>query len=185
MSSNLVLSNITSERYALALYELVKEKSELNNAEIEANGLKQLLLLSPEFKNLVSNPTISKTEQGKAVSSVLEHFNFSQTFKKFLGFLVFKGRLFFLSKIIENFINLISKNKGEMIAKFVSSKKLSDSDINIIQEDLSQHFKSKIKIDYKHDPNLIGGLILQVGSIMIDTSLKSKLKRLEQSMLEV
>ena len=63
MSSNLVLSNITSERYALALYELVKEKSELNKAEIEANGLKQLLLLSPEFKNLVSNPTISKTDE--------------------------------------------------------------------------------------------------------------------------
>ena len=110
--------------------------------------------------------------------------NFSQTLKKFLGFVAIKNRLFFLNKIIESFLNLASDNKGELKAKLVSSKELSTEELKKIHEELSKDFKSPLNIDYKYDPYLIAGLIIQVGSVMVDTSIKTKLKKLEKKMLE-
>ena len=86
---------------------------------------------------------------------------------------------------INSFLNLLSKNKGELKAKLISSKELSLEDQKKIQNELSKDFKSQLKIDYKYDPSLIGGLIIQVGSVMVDTSIKNKLKKLEKNMLEV
>ena len=94
------------------------------------------------------------------------------------------NRLFFLNRIIESFLNLVSTNKGEMKAKLVSSKKMTIEEQKIVKEELSKDFKSPLNIDYKYDPNLIAGLIIQVGSIMIDTSIKTKLKKLEKNMIE-
>ena len=90
-----------------------------------------------------------------------------------------------MEKILNNFLNLLSKSKGEMKAELFSSKELSSDELEKIQRELSENFTSKIKLNYKYDPSLIGGLIIQVGSIMIDTSIKNKLKSLEMNMLEV
>jgi F-type H+-transporting ATPase subunit delta len=98
--------------------------------------------------------------------------------------LIEKRRIFFVEKIIDSFLNIISINKGELKAKLVSSKQLSKKDIENIQSELSKDFKSPIKIDYKYDPNLIAGLIIQVGSVMVDTSIQNKLKQLEKNMIE-
>ena len=184
MISKVSFSNITSERYALALYELAKEVSELDKAETEVKSLKQLITSNVDFKNMISNPTISRDSQRKVMEMISNKFYFSSTFKKFLGFISLKGRLFFLDQIFDNFLNLISKNKGEIIVSLVSSKELSNQDLQIIEKDLAENFKSKIKINYKFDPSLIGGLVIKVGSIMVDASLKNKLKRLEQVMVE-
>ena len=83
----------------------------------------------------------------------------------------------FVWKIIESFLNLVSNNKGELKAKIVSSKKLSIEEQQKIQNELSKDFKSKLNINYEYDPDLIAGLIIQVGSVMIDTSIKTKLKK--------
>ena len=78
----------------------------------------------------------------------------------------------------------MSNNKGELKAKLLSSKQLSKKDIENIQSELSKDFKSPIKIDYIYDPTLIAGLIIQVGSVMVDTSIQNKLKQLEKNMIE-
>ena len=88
-----------------------------------------------------------------------------------------KNRLFFLGKIIESFLDLVSINKGELKAKLVSSKKLSIEEQKNIQNELSKDFKSPLNIDYEYDPDLIAGLIIQVGSVMVDTSIKTRLKK--------
>ena len=95
-----------------------------------------------------------------------------------------KNRLFFLGKIIEGFLNLVSDNKGELKAKLISSKKLSTEEQKKIQIELSKDFKSPLNINYEYDPDLIAGLIIQIGSVMVDTSIKTKLKKLEKNMLE-
>ena len=79
---------------------------------------------------------------------------------------------------------MVSNNKGELKARLVSSNKLSIEEQKKIQNELSINFKSPLNIDYKHDPNLIAGLIIQVGSVMIDTSIKTKLKKLKKNMIE-
>ena len=91
--------------------------------------------------------------------------------------------MFFLKKIIENFLSLVSKNKGELKAKLISPKKLSVEEQKSIQSELSKNFKSQLKINYEYDPDLIAGLIIQIGSVMIDTSIKTKLKKLERNMV--
>jgi len=184
LSSNLAFSSSTSERYALALYELALEKSELDRAENEIRNLQELLIKSDDFKNMISNPIIGRQEQAQAVLKVSEYLNFSTTIKKFLGLITSKGRLFFLYKIIDSFLKLISLNKGELSVQLVSSKELADHEITTIEKDLSTHLKRKLKINYSHDPDLIGGFKIKIGSIMIDTSIQNKLKRLEKIMIE-
>ena len=184
MSAKSTFSNSTSKSYAVALYELAKENSELNNAEDGMNGLKKLLNDNSDFKEMISNPTAKKEEKKKVIFEIANRYNFSQTLKKFLGFITIKNRLFFLDQIIDSFLNIISINKGELKAKLVSSKQLSKKELENIQSELSKDFKSPIKVDYKYDPNLIAGLTIQVGSVMFDTSIKSKLKQLEKNMIE-
>ncbi len=185
MSSKSTFSNSTSKSYAFALYEISKENSELDKIEIQMKSLNLLLKESHDFKEMLLNPSVAKEDKKKVIDLISDKNNFSLNLKKFLGFVAIKNRLFYLSRIIESFLNLVSKNKGELKAKLVSSKKLSLEDQQKIQEELSQGFKSTLNLDYKYDPDLIAGLIIQVGSVMIDTSVKTKLKKLEKNMLEL
>ena len=184
MSSKSTFSNSTSKSYALALYELAKENSEINKAEEGINGLKALLNTSSDFKEMILNPVIGKEEKKKVIFEIAKQYNFCQTLKKFLGFLTIKNRLFFLDRIIDSFLNFTAGSKGELKAKLLSSKELSKAELEKIRNELSKDFQSPIKIDYKHDPDLIGGLVIQIGSVMVDTSIKTKLRQLQKSMIE-
>jgi F-type H+-transporting ATPase subunit delta len=184
LSSKSTFSNSTSRSYALALYELSKENSELDKIENEIESLKKLLNDSSDFKKMILSPTVLKDDKENVILKIAEKNNFSKTSKKFLCFIANKNRLFFLNKIIESFLNLVSNNKGELKAKLISSKKLSIDEQKRIHSELSQDFKSTLKIDYKYDPELIAGLTIQVGSLMVDNSIKTKLKKLEKTLIE-
>ncbi len=184
MSSKSTFSNSTSKSYAIALYELSKESSELDRVEDGMKSLKKLLDESSDFKEMILNPTLAKEDKKNVIFAIADKNNFSQILKKFLGLIAIKNRLFFLSKIITSFLDLVSENKGELKAKLMSSKKLSIEEQKKIQNELSKDFRSPLKIDYKYDPDLIAGLIIQVGSVMVDTSIQNKLKQLKKSMVE-
>ena len=159
MKAKSTFSNSTSKSYAVALYALAKENSELSNVEDAMNGLKKLLNDNSDFKEIISSPTVGKEEKKKVMFRIADQYNFSQILKNFLGFITIKNRLFFLSKIIDSFLNIISINKGELKAKLVSSKQLSKKELENIQSELSKDFKTSIKVDYIYDPTLIAGLI--------------------------
>ena len=184
MSSESTFSNSTSKSYAIALYELSRENSELDKVEEGMKSLNKLLNDSADFKEMLLSPIVAKEDKKNVIFTIADQNNFSQILKKFLGFIAIKNRLFFLGKIIGSFISLVSTSKGELKAKLVSSKKLSIEEKKNIQLELSKDFKSPLNIDYEYDPDLVGGLIIQVGSVMVDTSIKTKLKKLEKSMVE-
>ena len=184
MSSKSSFLNSTAKSYARALYELAKENSELDKVEDDINSIKTLLSKSADFKEMTLNPTVTKEEKNKVITKMVAQYGFCQSLKKFLGFLTIKNRLFFLNQIIDSFLNLVSSSKGELKAKLLSSKELSKAELEKIRSELSKDFQSPIKIDYKYDPNLIGGLIIQVGSVMVDTSIKTKLRQLQKNMIE-
>ena len=184
MNSKSTFSNSTSKSYALALYELSKESGDLDRIEIEMISFQKLLKESSDFKEMILSPTVSKEEKKNVTFSIVNKNNFSPNLKKFLGFVAIKNRLFFLGNIIASFLNLVSISKGELKAKLISSRALSQDEKQRIQSDLSKDFKSPLDIDYLYDPAIIAGLIIQIGSVMIDTSIKTKLKKLEKSMLE-
>ncbi len=134
MSSKSTFSNSTAKSYALALYEISKENSELEKAEEGMKGLRTLLKESSDFKEMILSPTVSKEDKKNTILTLANQNNFSENLKKFLGFVAIKNRLFFLNKIIETFLNLVSKNKGELKAKLISSKKLSIDEQKKIQK---------------------------------------------------
>ena len=146
MSSKSDFSELATGRYALALFELGQENSELNKIEIESINLQDLFKKSSEFMSLVKDPTYKRNEQLEAIKMISNRFEFTSTFSKFLSFLCIKRRLFFLEKILNNFLQLVSKSRGEVEAKLSSSKELSQAEIENIQKQLSENFTSKIKL---------------------------------------
>ena len=125
MSSKSTFSNSTSKSYAIALYELSKENSELDKVEEGMKSLNKLLNDSADFKEMILSPIVATEDKKNVIFTIADQNNFSKILKKFLGFIAIQNRLFFLGKIIESFISLVSTSKGELKAKLVSSKKLS------------------------------------------------------------
>ena len=184
MSSNSTFSNSTSSSYALALYELSKENSSLDVVVKDMKNLSKLLSESIDLKEAILNPIVTKEDKKNIILILAEKSGFSEVSKKFLGFVAIKNRLFFLSKIIDSFLNLEAINRGELKAKLISSRELSEEEQKNITKELSSDFTSPLNVNYKYDPKLIAGLIIQIGSVMVDTSIKTKLKKLEKNMLE-
>ena len=184
MSTNKSFSSETSERYSRALFEVANETNDLDKIENDVRNFQSLFNSSSEIKNFIQNPTQSKNTQNNVINLLSENLGFSKNLKNFFLLLIEKRRIFFVKKISESFLRLCSKKRGEIKASLISSKELSLNELDEISKDLSKSMRSIIKLDYKVDKDLIGGLKLQLGSFMIDTSIKNKLKKYEQAMLE-
>jgi len=184
MNSNKSFSTETSERYSRALFEVLKECNELEKAEINVRDFQLVLDNSLELKNFIKDPTQSITQQNNVINFLSNKLKFSKNLKNFLLLLIQKRRIFFVKKIFDSFLKLCSSMRGEIKAALISSKELSKSELDEINKDLSSSMGSTLKFDYEVDKDLIGGLKLQLGSFMIDTSIKNKLKKYEKAMLE-
>jgi F-type H+-transporting ATPase subunit delta len=184
VSSKNGFSDSIANRYALALYELCEENSELGKVEIQSKDIIKLFEESEDFKSFVENPINKKDEQINAIKNIADKFDFVETFSKFLCFVALKRRFFFIKKILNSFLEICSKKRGEVKAMLKSSKELNSLEIETIQNELSENFTSKVKLDYILDKKLIGGLIIQVGSVMVDTSIKNKLNQIENKLIE-
>ena len=185
MSSKKSFSSETANRYALALYELAQEKSELSNVEKNINELLEIYNTNEELKDFMKNPTQSQSNQFVVLNKISTEMNISELVKNFLSILIQKRRIFFFKAISENFLLLASKKRGELKASLTSSKKLTNDELKNLNSEISKSIGAAINLDYKVDENLIGGLQMQIGSLMVDTSLKNKLKKYEQIMLEI
>ena len=184
MTTNKSFSTETSERYARALFEVSKENNEQEKIENDAKNFQIILKESRDFQNFIKNPTQTISYQNEVVELLSKRLNFSKNLKNFLLLLIEKRRIFFVKKILESFIKICSHKRGEIKASLISSKELSQIDLDKISDELSNTIGSNLKFNFTVDKELIGGLKLQLGSIMIDTSIKNKLKKYEQTLLE-
>ena len=184
LSKNKAFSITSAERYSLALYELSEENKILSQIENQSLNILKLIDQNHDFSNLIKDPTISQEGLLNVINEISEKFKFENLLKNFLSFLIKKRRFFFIENILKSFIEICSKKRGELKAELKSAKELSREEITKITEELTKNFSSKIKLNYKHDESLIGGLVVQVGSTMIDTSIKNKLQQIENRMIE-
>ena len=184
MSKNKGFSETSADRYSLALYEVATEANMLSEIEVHSASIINLIASSEDFKSLIKDPTNNKEDQFNALNKISEQYKLNPLLTKFLSFLIFKRRFFYVDKILKSFGETCSIKRGELKAELTSAKDLSENEINNIKEELTKNFSSKIKLNYKHDASLIGGLIVQVGSTMVDTSIKNKLQQLENRMIE-
>ena len=184
MSKNKGFSETSAGRYSLALYELAIEANVLSETEVHSVSIINLIALSEDFKSLIKDPTNKKEDQLNALKKISEQYKLNELLRKFLSFLISKRRFFYVDKILKNFVETCSIKRGELKAELISAKDLNEDEVNSIKEALTNNFNSKIKLNYKHDASLIGGLIVQVGSTMVDTSIKNKLQQIENRMIE-
>ena len=184
MSKNNSFSVTTASRYSLALYELSKENNSLDEIEDQSLSLLKLIDESKDFNSLIKDPTNSVNDLTNVINKIADNFKLNTLLSKFLGFLILKRRFFYAKIILQDFVDTCSKKRGEVKAELISSKELSGEQVTKIKDELSQNFNVKIKLDYKYDKSLIGGLVIQVGSVMVDTSIKNKLQQIQNTMIE-
>ena len=171
MSKDIRFSITSAERYSLALFELSEENNLLGQIEDQSSSILNLIDHSKDFSNLIKDPTINQDDLSKVINKIAETNKFETLLKNFLNFLIQKRRFFFIERILKSFIEICSRKRGELKAELKSAKKLSNDEIIKITDELTKNFSSKIKLNYKHDESLIGGLVVQVGSTMVDTSI--------------
>ena len=184
LSKDTGFSITSAERYSLALFELSEENNLLSQIEDQSSSILNLIDQSEDFSNLIKDPTTSQEDLLKVINTISENNKFESLFKNFLSFLIQKRRFFFIERILKSFIEICSRKRGELKAELKSAKELSNEEIAKITEELTKNFSSKIRLNYKHDESLIGGLVVQVGSTMVDTSIKNKLQQIENRMIE-
>ena len=184
MSKKKGFSEASADRYSLALYELAIENNELTEIENHSSSIINLIIVNEDFRSLIKDPTNKKEDQLNVLKKILDQYQLNKLLTKFLCFLIFKRRFFYVYRILKSFVETCSIKRGELKAELISAKSLNENEVNNIKEELTKNFGSKIKLNYTYDTSLIGGLIVQVGSTMVDTSIKNKLQQIENRMIE-
>jgi F-type H+-transporting ATPase subunit delta len=173
-----------AERYAGALFELAKEKNEIGETEAALVRFLDALHNSADLHRFVRSPVFSGGDQLHGLTSVLKTAGIEGLVKDFLLVLVKNRRLFAVETIIKSFQQLAARERGEVEAEVISAHPLTDAQAKDLTGTLQQKFGKSPKLTVTVDKSLLGGLILKVGSQMIDTSLRTKLKNLEKAMKE-
>ncbi len=169
-------------RYALALLELADEKRELDSVAEDLRGLKGVLAESEELRRLIRSPLFSREQQSAAMAAVLDKAGVGELTRRFVLLVARNRRLFALPQMIDAYLAELARRRGEVSAQVTSATALSDAQQRALVETLRAEVGSKVQVEVKVDPGLIGGLIVRVGSRMIDNSLRSKLQRLQLAM---
>ena len=170
--------------YSQALFELASENNLTDQIEEQILDLLDMISKSTDFKFLIKDPTTKINDQLLVIKEISQKFNLNNLLERFLCFIISKRRFFYVEKILKDFVSICSNARGEIEAELLAAKSLNQNEINNLKNELASNFGSNIKLNYKHDPSLIGGLIIKVGSTMIDTSIKNKLQKLEKKMIE-
>jgi len=171
-----------AERYGLALYELADEAKSLDEVAEDLTDLKQLIADSDELTKLLRSPLIDREDKSRAMTAIMEKGGAGELTRRFVGVVAGNNRLFALDAMITAYLAELARRRGEITAEVTSARALNDEQLQQLTESLRAKLGGKIAVDPKVDPSLIGGLVVRVGSRMIDASLKTKLQRLQYAM---
>ncbi|MBK8160004.1 MAG: F0F1 ATP synthase subunit delta [Rhodospirillaceae bacterium] len=171
-----------AKRYAGALFDLADDKQQLDAVVADLAAISKMANESADFRRLINSPILTRTEQGKAIASIAQAAQFGPLTAKFLGLLAQNRRLFALPAMIQAFKKMLADHRGEMTALVWSARPLSAEQQNALTETIKRAHGAKVTMEVKIDPDLIGGLIVKVGSRMIDSSIRTKLQKLQLSM---
>ena len=185
VSESASISSGIAERYATAVFEIVKENNELSALESNLDDLSAAIADSPELRDLLANPAYSRAEQQAAITAVAEKMGLTSVLRNTLGLMASKRRLFVVPHMVTRLRAMIADAKGEVTADVTSATELSDAQRTQLADTIKSKFGKDVKINTTVDESLIGGLVVKVGSKMIDTSIRSKLNSLQNAMKEV
>lgn len=179
------ISGGIAARYATAVFEIAKESNALDQLESNVNELSQALADSPDLRDLIASPVYPRESMKNGIMAVASKMGLMTAMQNTLGLLAEKRRLFVLPQLVAHLRDMIAEYKGEVTAEVTSATALSDDQASRLAQTLSSSVGKQVKIKTTVDERLIGGLVVKVGSKMIDTSVASKLNALQNAMKEV
>ncbi|HXE16002.1 MAG TPA: F0F1 ATP synthase subunit delta [Stellaceae bacterium] len=171
-----------AERYARALFDLADENRALDQIAADLRGMRSMLAASGDLRRLIRSPILDREAQGKAIAAIGQQAQLAPLTRNFLGLLAKNRRLFALPEMIDAFLSNLAARRGEVTAQVISATPLTEQQSAALTEALRKSAGAKLAIDQRIDPSLLGGLVVRLGSRMIDASLKSKLNRLQLAM---
>jgi F-type H+-transporting ATPase subunit delta len=174
-----------AERYATALFELAEDDKALLELETDVGRFATLHDQSDDLQAFIRSPVYGAEEQVRAIEAVLDQAGIRGLVANFFKVVAANRRLFATPEIISAFRRLIAKHRGEVTAEVTSAEPLSESHVAALKEALKANLGKDVTLVTEVDPSLIGGLVVKVGSRMIDSSLKTKLSSLKLAMKEV
>jgi F-type H+-transporting ATPase subunit delta len=172
-------------RYAIALFELAKEERALDQVATDLERFNQALDTSNDLTRLVKSPVFSAGEQGRALEAVLDTLKIGGLTKNFLLLVARNRRLFAVPAMISAFRAMLARERGETSASVTAAAKLTETQVTALKQALKAALGKEIMLEERVDPTLLGGLVVKVGSRMIDTSLRTRLNSLKVAMKEV
>lgn len=182
MSSDTTGASGLARRYATALYELAATGDALDAVADDLRGLAAMNKESDDFRRFIRSPVISRAQQGTAMAAIMEHAGATDLAQKFVGLLAANRRLFVLPEIIKAYLALLARQRGEMTAEITSATPLSESQRSNLEKALKKSTGGNITLSAKVDEALLGGLVVRLGSRLIDSSLQTKLEHLRLAM---
>jgi F-type H+-transporting ATPase subunit delta len=171
-----------AKRYAHALFELAQDTGSVDQVSADLASLRRAMETSADLRRLVRSPVFSAEDQAKALKAVLDKMGANALTAKFVLLLAQKRRLPVLTQIIQAYEHLIAASRGETEAEVTAARSLSDAEIAELKSVLKARLGKEPRLNSKVDPTLLGGLVVKVGSRMIDSSLRTKLDGLRQAM---
>ena len=185
MAETASISLSIAGRYAQALFELAKEDGALSVLEADTDALGAVLIESPELAAMIASPVVNRDEQAAAMDAVAEKMGLATLTRHTLALMAQKHRLFVLPQLVQDLQARIAVEKGEVTAEVTSAAVLTAGQRDALIATLKANFGKDVKLNTTVDESLIGGLIVKLGSTMIDTSVKAKLAALQNAMKEV
>ncbi|MGJ8603221.1 MAG: F0F1 ATP synthase subunit delta [Marivita sp.] len=185
MSEPASISSGIADRYAMAVFDLAKEGKELAKLESNLDDLSAALAGSPDLVDLIHSPVYSRDQQSGAIAAISAKMGLTPTMQNVLSLMASKRRLFVVPQMITRLRDLIAEEKGEVTADVASAIKLTAAQTKDLAKTLKDKIGKDIKINATVDESLIGGLVVKVGSMMIDSSVRTKLNSLQNAMKEV
>ncbi|MEM7597043.1 MAG: F0F1 ATP synthase subunit delta [Pseudomonadota bacterium] len=185
MSEPASISSGIAERYATAIFEISKEGKSLAKLEKNIADLGAAIEDSADLRDLISSPILSRTDQKAAIAAIAKKMKLETVMQNGLGVMADKRRLFVLPQLITQLRDMIAEDKGEVTAEVTSAKALTKTQADKLAKTLKASVGKNVNIKATVDESLIGGLIVKVGSKMIDTSIASRLNSLQNAMKEV
>lgn len=171
-----------AERYATALFDLADQDKALDAVAQDLTNLKAVLGESPDLQMLTRNPVFSRDDQHRAMEAILEKVGCHKLIRNLVGVMIGNRRLFVLEVVIDGFLAEMARRRGQVTAVVTSARPLKDAHVSEITNELKKVYGKGLVIDQEVDPSLIGGLVVRVGSRMVDNSMRTKLNRLEHAM---
>lgn len=169
-------------RYATALFGLARDENQIDAVSRSLDSLEAAIAESADFRALTTSPLVGRAEAGKAVRALVPSLGLDPITAKFLGVLADNGRLSQLKAVIKAVRQLAAGHRGETTAEVVSAHPLDDGQIAALKTNLKARIGRDVAIDARVDPSLLGGIVVRLGSQMIDASIKTKLNTLALAM---